>query len=327
MVNEAAPLKRPSGNVRSVASPRTIVTDLLLAYRCVNIAARSSSISTAVKVGTDAPRTSVVAPYPGPTSKTSSPRSTSPSAQGRMVSRTNARHSSLPHCLWFSFTFPLLRGRPRGARRRAPATWRLGPPPVPATESHHETPTERLVPPRTATTADSTPSGVVVNWTTALRPFRTMWAFFDGTGTTTVPCVPPGAFTLRSNSPLVRRSQPTWIGPRGVGACPSAQRSVPGWGATVQVAKPAVAGWIPNTYAERSGVGPLAHPWARLVKPPSAGRPSSATTSQKVLVASGPGESMAPQSWSMSARAPVVSPAANRACTSRLAANGLMSGL
>ena len=100
MVNDAAPLKRPSAKSRAVAFPLTMTTDRLPANRSVSMAARSSSISTAVRFGTDSARTSVVAPYPGPTSRTSSPRLMSPRAQGRIESRTNPRHSSRPHWRW-----------------------------------------------------------------------------------------------------------------------------------------------------------------------------------------------------------------------------------
>src|SRR5262245_47990631 len=68
------------------------------------MSASSSSISTEVSRGTDWHSTSVVAPYPGPTSSTSSPRSVPSSAHGRMISRIVCRHSSLPHFLCASFT-------------------------------------------------------------------------------------------------------------------------------------------------------------------------------------------------------------------------------
>ena len=83
MVKQTALVKELSGKGMAVASPSTTVT-LVSASRAFSEAASRVSISIAVRRGTRCRSQSVVWPGPGPISRTASPRSRSPIADGIM---------------------------------------------------------------------------------------------------------------------------------------------------------------------------------------------------------------------------------------------------
>src|SRR5438105_11589017 len=90
-------------------------------------------------------------------------------------------------------------------------------------------------------------------------------------------------------------AQRTPMAPCGVGTRPCDQARSPGWGCTVQVAYPGLAGSTPSTYPDRADVGAVDQPWARLAPFPRPGVPSLLDTfSHMVPVWSGPGAIMWP---------------------------------
>ena len=72
---------------------------------------------------------------------------------------------------------------------------------------------------------------------------------------------PVGAVTFSEvTSPESFAAQTTWITPFGVGTSPDADRTPPGCGVTVNVAKPGEVACTPSTWWVSAGAAPVDHP-------------------------------------------------------------------